>query len=489
MTSHTRGRSAAKARKTGFVASPRKASSTGQKRVKVGAAIATAIEHHQHGRLPEAREIYQQIVEQEPSNARAWFGLGSVDAQRGDPYGAILSLERMMALSGPKAECHHNMASAKASVGRIREAATHYEEAIRLMPDYLEAYFNYVNIKRCTAEEGIHDKLEELCSKGPYSDADLCFLHFAAGKVYDDLGKYERAFEHYCKGNGAKKTVFSVQEFKQWVDNSLDVFDQERTGDPDVAGFKDQRFVFIVGMPRSGTTLVEQILASHSQVFGAGELPDIHAIAGEFPKYSASNAPYPECMRDLADGVVSGLGKAYAQRVASMAENKRRYVDKQPNNFRYLGLINALLPEARIIHCRRHVLDTCLSCYFQNFRGGQEFSFNLEDIAAYYGAYHRMMAHWKSTLPISILDVDYEDLVARTEETGRRLIKYLGLNWENGCNRFHETDRKIQTASRWQVRQSIYTRSVERWRNYERYLEPLTKALEAEGVSLGLTQK
>ena len=445
-------------------------------------AIATAVAHHQQGRLDEARALFRRLANQAPKNARVWFGLGSVDAQMGNSHEAILSLERAMALDGPNPSYHHNMASAKASIGRLREAEAHYEEAIAMLPDYAEAYFNYSGIKRFRPGDEFHPRLEELLKKSGRAARDRCFLHFAAGKVYDDIGDYDAAFAHYCKGNAAKQAVFEGGRYATLIERSIELFDPPRLTALAGAGYVDDRFVFVVGMPRSGTTLVEQILSSHSGVLGCGELPDIHAITDRLAGFSTANPTYPDCIQDLPDGALLGFGKAYAKRISAMQDGKLRYMDKQPNNFRYIGLIQALLPQARFIHCRRHPLDTCLSCLFQNFRNGQEFSFDIADLAAYYGGYQRLMAHW-GRLPASrILDVDYEDLVTNTEEVSRRMVRFIGLTWEDRCMQFHDTRRKVHTASRWQVRQSIYTRSLQRWRNYQAHLGPLTEALESEGV-------
>jgi hypothetical protein len=230
--------------------------------------------------------------------------------------------------------------------------------------------------------------------------------------------------------------------------------------------------VFIVGMQRSGTTLTEQIAASHPQVYGAGELEHIRRIAGMI------KIGRPEStVRQLTSADSLALAGDYLRKVREIGGDALRIVDKMPHNFQYLGLIAILFPKARIIHCTRDPMDNCVSCFTQSFTGHHGYNTDLRQLGLYYREYRRLMDHWRRVLPIPMLEIDYEEMVADQETQSRRLIDFLGLDWDPACLNFHETDRSVQTASRWQVRQPIYKTSVKRWKDYEKHLGPLKKAL------------
>jgi len=228
-------------------------------------------------------------------------------------------------------------------------------------------------------------------------------------------------------------------------------------------------------MPRSGTTLVEQVLASHPAVHGGGELTTLADIVRE--QAGLRSCTYPRVLADLEAAEVSALGAEYVRRLRALAPGALRVTDKMPGNFRFLGLIRLALPGARIIHCRRNPVDTCLSCYQQNFHEGHAFTNDLTDLGRYYRAYARLMEQWRRIFPGQFLEVDYEGLVTDFERESRRMLEFAGLPWDDACLRFHQTPRSVDTASRWQVRQPLYRRSVERRRNYERHLGPLREAL------------
>jgi len=446
--------------------------------------LARALEAHAAARLADARALYRQALRAAPRNARAWFGLGSVNAQDRRPHEAIHQIERAIALDGPRAEYHHNLAGAKGSLGRFAEAEAHMREALRLNPRYAEACFNYAGLRRFQRGDDLRARVAAMLGDGPWSDRDRCFLHFAAAKIDDDLGNHDEAFAHYAAGNAARGARFDREAYRAQVDAIVEVFDTATVARLAPAGDPDERYVFVVGMPRSGTTLVEEILAAHPHVHGAGELPDVGAIAGTLPSHAAGERPFPHCVRALPADVLAAFGRAYAKRVGDLAPGARRHVDKQPLNHRHLGLIACMLPRARVLHCVRGVLDTCLSCYFQNFRGGIEWSFDLEDIAFFYAQYRRLMAHWEQVLPEPPLRVEYERLTQAPEAVARSMIGHVGLEWDARCLAFHRAGRTVHTASRWQVRQPIYTRSVARWHRYAPHLGPLIEALRENGIAV-----
>jgi hypothetical protein len=245
--------------------------------------------------------------------------------------------------------------------------------------------------------------------------------------------------------------------------------------------------VFIIGMPRAGSTLVEQILASHSKVVGAGELTDIEQMVPEMGRMLERCGRYPAGARHLTQTQLRGLADRYLHTLAQIGGPAQRVVDKMPENFLYLGTIAAMFPRARIIHCRRNPFDVCLSCYFQNFNR-IHFSWSLEDLGHYHREYERLMAHWRRVLPLQMLEVRYEDLIVRQQEVSREIVAFCGLEWEDSCLAFHANPRPVRTASALQVRRPIYARSMERWKKYAAHLEPLRRALGLDASSLQVPQ-
>jgi tetratricopeptide (TPR) repeat protein len=448
------------------------------------AAIRRAADLHRGGRLADAEAAYSQILARHPNEPQAWFGLGSVKAQNGDLHAAILHLEHAMALMGQRPELHHNLAVAKARLGRFAEAEAHFREALRLRPDYTEAYYNYVNTRVTQDRDTLLARIEGMLSDQPRTDRDLCFLLFAAGRLCDENGDHDRAFAHHVRANSLKHQDYKPDACHVKTAEIMEVFDRDTLRRLRPHGFDDGRFVFIVGMPRSGTTLVEQILSAHPSVHGGGELPDISAISRTLGEHTATQRDYPRSVLHVGPEAIRGFGKAYARGVGARAPDAKRITDKSPLNFQHVGLISVLLPNAKIIHCTRHPLDTCLSCFFQNFVDNHEYSFSLDGLGHFYADYRRLMRHWDGVIDDPPLTVEYERLVAEPEREARRLIGYLGLPWDPSCLRFDESRRPVQTASRWQVRQPIYTTSTGRWRAYEAQLAPLIRVLRERGVDV-----
>ena len=293
----------------------------------------------------------------------------------------------------------------------------------------------------------------------------------------DWLEQHDRAFGHYAAGNTARGATSNPIYIRDYMERILAVCDKALLERRYGGGAPDATPIFIVGMPRSGTTLAEQVLASHPEVFGAGELPFIERVCTALPRRSPGADGYPECLEQAPDAVIADLAQTYLKHATSHAGEARIVTDKAPLNFRHLGLIALLFPKARIVHCRRDPLDTCLSCFFQNFTHGQEYSFDLEELGRFYGDYRWMMERWTDILPMPVFDLVYEDLVSDLEGVGRRLLEFCGVDWHPDCARFFETERPVLTASRVQVRRPVYTTSIGKWRNYEQHLGPLIEAL------------
>jgi hypothetical protein len=305
-------------------------------------------------------------------------------------------------------------------------------------------------------------------------------LNFALAKAYDDIGRFDDAFRHLQEGNRQKRERIAYDE-KQ----ALEQFDRIRSCldrgllARSSGGFRSDVPIFVLGMPRSGTTLIEQILAAHPAIHGAGELTDFGRLANHIRDAKGNLCRYPDDVAGLSDDQLAFLGKEYVGRLRQLAPAAPRITDKMPGNFVFVGLIHMALPNARIIHVRRDPCDTCLSCYSKLFSAPQEFTYDLAELGRYYREYDRLMTHWRETLPHGrMFEVRYEDVIADLETWARRIVGHCGLEWDPACIAFHEARRPVRTASATQVRQPIYSTSHGRWRNYGAHLGPLIAALD-----------
>ena len=463
------------------------------------ATVATALRHYQAGRIGDAEAIYRRILAAEPRNFDALYLLGLLTYQLGRPEAARKLIETAITVNPHFAEAHYNLGNlwredepAKAEEcyraalaqdsdlveahfnlgalyreqGRMNDARVCFEQAIALRPGYAEAHRRLVEFKSFDDPKDPQILIMESALANPSIDNEQrTHLHFALAKAYEDLGDYEQAFDRFEAGNRLKRAGISYdpEHEEARAERILSTVNSDLIGAWAEAGHRSGLPVFIVGMPRSGTTLVEQILASHADVFGAGELD---AIGGFVPRF-------PEGVAELdADGAAD-LAGSHLERLSELGGPALRVIDKTPLNFLYLGLIALLFPAARIVHCRRDARDVCLSCFAQNFVAGHGWSTDLADLATYFRQYGRLMAHWHDVLPLPVLDVDYEAVVADPGAESRRLVDFLDLPWDDACLRFHEARHVVRSASNWQVRRPVHTGSVGRWRAYERWLGPI----------------
>ena len=305
-------------------------------------------------------------------------------------------------------------------------------------------------------------------------------LRFALGKAYDDLQRYDEAFDNLEQGCAIKRrsSVYNEGETLRLVERIKSVVTRSVVELLQGHGVAGAQPIFVLGMPRSGTTLIEQIIASHPEVTGAGELREVNDALGEFRMGRASRTPYPELMGDLNPAELAKFGQKYLERALRHAPAAARFTDKMPTNFFFLGLIRLAMPNAKIIHVNRNPVDTCLSCYSKLFSGEVNYTYDLSELGRYYRAYHGLMQHWRTVLPAgSFLDVQYEDVVSDIETQARRILDYCGLTWDAHVLDFHLNERPIKTASTAQVRQPIYRSSMGRWRHYEKHLGPLLHEL------------
>ena len=408
------------------------------------------------------------------------MGLVRFDQQR--PEEALEFYTRALALKPDYADARHNIGNVHKEAGRLTEARDKFEQAIAIDPRQGMYYLNLTEVKTFSAADDAHLVAMEGLVRDPASLTAISQtqLNFALAKAYDDVGRYDDAFRCMRDGNARRRGQIAYDEaaMHRVYDRVRATFNREfiqsRTG----TGFHSALPVFVVGMPRSGTTLVEQILASHPAVYGAGELPDLNNLVEQMTGTFGNSVSYPEGAAALTASELCDVGKQYVEGLRRLAPTAERVTDKALSNFQFIGLIHLTLPDARIVHVVRDPLDTCLSCFSKLFATEQNFTYDLGELGRYYSKYAELMRHWRSVLPENrILEVRYEDVIADLETAARRIVDHCGLPWHPSCLAFHETRRHIRTASAGQVRRPVYRTSEGRWRVYRDHLGPLVEAL------------
>jgi tetratricopeptide (TPR) repeat protein len=474
----------------------------------------------EQGKLDEALAQFQRAVALEPSVAAAYCNLGEVLREQGELDEAVAQYRQALALKPDYAKAHSHLGVVLQDQGKLDDALANYRQALALEPDFAGAYVNLGNVLRelgrLTEARHVYERAIELAPQKPgfyhglaqvkrfaQGDTDLAAMEklllepvslsaedrkqlgFALGKAYGDLGDHERAFRHLLEGNALKRQEIIYDEAAKAgrFARIREVFTPEVMREKRGLGDPSPLPVFIVGMPRSGTTLIEQILASHPRVFGAGELKVFGRAVAGLSRPDGARAPFPEAVSCMEGEQLRRLGEGYVATVRALAPNAERITDKMPHNFQFAGLIHLVLPNARMIHARRDPIDTCLSCFSKLFGGDHSYCYDLAELGRYYRAYEALMAHWRKVLPPDVmLEVQYEEVTADLECQARRIVGHCGLEWEDACLLFHKNERPVRTASAVQVRQPIYRTSVGRWRPYEHLLGPLIEALRADPV-------
>lgn len=428
------------------------------------------------GDLAASETVLRRAVKQDPKNPLNLASLGLTLGLRGRLSEARECFQKAQRMKPRDAAIITSMGWIAGIEGHFAEAEGHYRAALEVDPEHPGAWALLAGLRRMT--EADKDWLQgvERTIAGGVAPLVESKLRYAMGKYFDDLGKYSRAFEQYKRANELQKPVtapYDRADRTKVVDETIATYTRQRLAQPAKGASGSARPVLVTGMMRSGTSLVEQIIASHPQAMGAGELDFWNTNGRKLQETMRGEGPDDSLARKLAGSYLNVLEQHSASAL--------RVVDKSTFNTDHLGLIHLVLPQARFIYVQRDPVDNCLSCYFQDFANAANFTMDLADLAHYYREHHRLISHWRSALPQeALLVVPYAELVADPETWSRRMIEFIGLEWDSRCLQFHETQRSVLTASNWQVRQPVYSRSVGRWRNYEKFVGPLLKLRELD---------
>jgi len=421
----------------------------------------------------DAIECYRAAVKLEAENPAAWAGLGNAYAQANYHEKSVQAFARSIEINPDSPSAQLGFAHVLKTVGDQASALRAYRAAIAGKPNFGEAYWSMANLKIFQFEEAEVAAMEQQVTQGGLTDSEEVHFRFSLGKAYEDRNDYDKAWHYYDSGNGKQRPLESYDPLEMEIrhEQILEVFDGDFLRQHSGNGLEAADPIFIVGLPRSGSTLVEQILASHSQVEGTSELPTLSKIAASIGRYRQDGMQFPEAATELRRKDWRAYGKEYMDAVQRHRESGRPFfTDKLPNNFPLIGLLHLILPNAKVINARRHPLDSCMGSYKQLFARGQSFTYDTIDLSHYYRSYDATMKHWHRVLPGKVLDVHYEETVTGLEDQVRRILDHCGLGFEESCVQFHETKRAVRTASSEQVRQPIYTGALGTWRKYEKHL-------------------
>ena len=477
--------------------------------IRLLAAAATA--HRKHG---DAEILLTRAVELAPHYTRAWLDLAASQLAQEKHPEAIASSAKVVELTPMKAESHIALANALAQADRTEDAIDSYHTALNISPRHpgafsglgqqlkilgrqqeaievfrqnialnprnAEPYWSLANMKTFRFRDDEMQAMLTLLEDEELEDLGTVQLCNALGLGYERLNDYGNAFKYFerCNEKRREAEFYDPVENEIMIERLMEVFSREFLDKNSGQGLSDASPIFIVGLPRSGSTLIEQILASHSLVEGTHELSDLARVAASIPRANPQRDRFPNNLPGLDPRAWAQVGKQYLGRTCKYRSDRPYFIDKNPNNFVYVGLLRLILPNAKIINARRHPLDSCFGSYKQLFASGQPFSYDLTEVGEYYLQYQQLMDHWHGVIPGAVLDVDYENVVSDLEGQVRRLLDFCGLPFEEACLNFHATDRSVKTASSEQVRQPIYASSVNLWKNYAPYLSELMEVLD-----------
>ena len=423
----------------------------------------------------------KQLVDTDPANPQFQSVYAIAKMQVGEYADAIKHFNKVLAILPDDSVTHTSKGHALKTWGKNTEAIESYHSAIKSNRSYCEAYYSLANLKTYRFDDAEIDGMLDIEKNEPLTPNNSVYLHFALGKAFEDKKNWDLAFNYYEKGNRVKKlqSSYSAEKMTEELLSQRSFFNKENIELLGRDGYPDAAPIFIVGLPRAGSTLLEQILSSHSMVDGTLELPDMLAIAQKLHRKGRLKADvgYPEIIECLSAGERYALGKQYIDETKVHRGDAPFFIDKMPNNFRHIGLIKMILPNAKIIDARRFSVACCFSGFKQLFAEGQEFTYSIDDIGQYYNDYVTLMMHWDNEMPDDVLRVLYEDVTDNIEVQVKRILDYCGLPFEEACLAFHKTERAVRTASSEQVRQPLYKSGVDQWRNFEAHLQPLIHKL------------
>jgi len=463
-------------------------------------------------RLDEAISCYKKVIELQADNPAAYANLAMVYLDTGNRDEAVSCCLEAIKLKRDFTGAYILLASAYSSLALYEKALAGYSDALKLEPknavalagksdsliklgekqqayevireeaengcndpSILIAYASVSSIANC--EEKASMLLENALKSPGITSKQKLQLHFSAGSLYDGMRLYDSAFQHYSDGNRLAQRTYDAEADMELFDNIIATFSEKNRQQFLSAQRQDLVPVFIVGMPRSGTSLVERILGSHSRIYPAGELGDIPKLAEQLCTMTTGNKGFPHCMYDVDEDTMNQLSQKHIKYLTEISGGGGIVTDKLPHNFLFLGLIELLFPGAKIIHCTRNSLDTCISNYFQYFSGPLAYPYKLKNIASHYNNYRRIMKHWEGVIQLPMLQVKYEDLIREQELVTRKIFTFLDLPMEKSCLEFHRSKHVTRTASFEQVREPVYTRSIGRWRHYEKHIGELINNL------------
>jgi len=443
--------------------------------------MALAAEHYKAGRLQEAIEVLSRLVALEPENSNAHFRLATVLGKAAMTEESAVSYQRCLDLEPNHSGALLGLGHMFKTLGRRQEGIEAYLRCIEQKPNGGQAYYSLANLKTYQFSDFQIEEMKGRVAEKEITGSSEVYFLFALAKAYENREDYPTAWRYYEQGNKKQRMLVNYDPVQTEVSNTnliafftSEFFKKIRgTGNPDAAP------IFILGIPRSGSTLLEQIIASHSQVEGTSELPYIGRLTTSLNRYSADKLKYPEILSGFDEQRLFQIGESYLQLAKThRAEGATHFIDKMPNNFSRIGFIHAILPNAKIIDARRNPMDACVGNLKQLYARGQTFSYDQTEIGEYYLQYQRIMDHWDEVLPGRVLHVQYEDVVKDLGAQVRRILDYLELPWEDNCLNYYQTLRAVRSASSEQVRQPVYTSGIGFWKNFEPNLGELKEVLE-----------
>jgi tetratricopeptide (TPR) repeat protein len=433
------------------------------------------------GQLDDAVKCFNEALKINPADKNAYQGLGRVKNEQGNLDEAVSAYRKAIAIDPDNEEFFEELGKTFSEHAEIEKAVSAYRRAIEINPRNAVAYRAMAKHKKFTDYDDDMKAMESLYSQKGLPRESSIELAFALGKAYEDLGNYDKSMEYVIKAASLKRSSFdySVSESKEQFDKIRTIFSRDFFSRHTGTGSPEQTPIFILGMPRSGTSLVEQILASHADVFGAGEINDLRMVFESItgPDDKEPLRKFPDVLTGLDDQAFTNLGNQYLARIRKYSSDAKFITNKMPHNFLHIGFIRLILPNARIIHCTRDPMDSCLSIYKTHLVKGHRYSYDLSELGQYYRMYLELMDYWQDTLPGFIYDQNYEELVKSPKEQVQNLLRHCALPWDDDCLNFHQTRRRIGTASSAQVNRPIYHSSVNLWERYEKHLQPLKTAI------------